>query len=202
MYRTKRPAAPNNPSPLAPCPRLGYKEGVMRHHTARLQVFLAFAALAARRAVVGLCLAVWVGLTTPAHAAEAPEAFTPFYGSLKAEEVNVRAGPGTQYPILWVYKQSGYPVQAIAAYDIWYKIRDPEGEEGWIYRRFFSQKRTVLINPGEPVTLTKGPSGQHPLLRLEQGVIAELLECEATVCRVEINNYKGWLPRARLLMAD
>lgn len=180
----------------------------MHHHTTRLPLALAQlaqrVAQATRPAAWGLSLIVllMLALAPAAHATDAPEAFTPFYGSLKAEEVNVRAGPGTQYPILWVYKQRGYPVQAIAAYDNWYKIQDPEGEEGWIYQTFFSRQRTVIISPGEPVTLTKGPSGQHALLRLEQGVIAELRQCEATVCRVELNNYKGWLPRARLLMAD
>ncbi|MEC8467343.1 MAG: SH3 domain-containing protein, partial [Pseudomonadota bacterium] len=52
------------------------------------------------------------------------------YGSIRQNEANVRSGPGTQYPILWIYKKFGYPVEILRKYQSWYQIRDIEGETG------------------------------------------------------------------------
>jgi len=152
-----------------------------------------------KHALIATCL---VALASTTSFAQENKGFEPIYGSLKADEVNVRSGPGTQYPILVVYRYRGYPVQAIAQYDTWYKIRDVEGEEGWIYRGFFSRQHTVMVSAGEPITLHKDSQGKHPLLRLEQGVIAPLDGCEGNACRIELNNYKGWVDKGRLLMVE
>ncbi|HXV73993.1 MAG TPA: hypothetical protein VD713_04625, partial [Sphingomonadales bacterium] len=33
----------------------------------------------------------------------------PRFASLAAGEANLRAGPGEQYPVQWVYRKKGYP---------------------------------------------------------------------------------------------
>ena len=38
----------------------------------------------------------------------------PRFVSVRAEPVNVRSGPGERYPVLWVLKKRGMPVQVIA----------------------------------------------------------------------------------------
>ena len=35
----------------------------------------------------------------------------PRFASLRSDEVNLRAGPGTRYPIQWVYKRRDLPVE-------------------------------------------------------------------------------------------
>ena len=37
--------------------------------------------------------------------------------------------------------------------------------------------------------------GARPVVRLEPGVIARLLECSGEWCRLEANGYRGWLKR-------
>ena len=64
--------------------------------------------------------------------------------------VNVRTGPGTRYPISWVYKREGMPVEVIEEYDIWRKIRDAEGTTGWVHKSMLDGKRSVLIKSKEP----------------------------------------------------
>jgi SH3-like domain-containing protein len=145
-----------------------------------------------------LLLVVLLGL--PAWAAD-KSAF-PRYASLKVGEVNVRAGPGSQYPILWVYKQESYPVKLLAEFENWYKIRDVEGEEGWVFRNFVSSRRTTVVSPGTPVPLYRDPGEPKPLLFLEAGVLATLGECEGAYCALRVKNYKGWAKRGRLLMVD
>ena len=67
------------------------------------------------------------------------------YASLRANEVNVRAGPGIRYPVKWKFVQRHMPVQIIAEFDTWRKIRDWEGAEGWVHRAMLSAKRSLII---------------------------------------------------------
>lgn len=132
----------------------------------------------------------------------------PWYGSLKKTEVNVRSGPGNQYPILWVYQRPWYPVQVLARYDNYYKLRDVEGEEGWVYIGMVSRKQTALVGGKLPTPLLrKAEADAQPLARLAPGVIVEMDGCEAgdaaaRFCKVVVEGHKGWLPHRVLEMID
>lgn len=145
---------------------------------------------------MSVVLALFLALT-PAWGAEPIK-----MGSLKSDEVNVRSGPGTRYPILWTYKLRGYPIHAFAEYDLWYKIRDAEGEEGWISKNFFSNIHTVLISPGPLANVYTKNDGNHVIMQLEPGVVATLDRCAISQCRVKIEKRAGWVNRDRLLMLD
>ena len=58
----------------------------------------------------------------------------PRMASLRSKLVNARSGPGSRYPIEWVYKQKNAPVEIIAEFDLWRQIRDWEGSETWVYK--------------------------------------------------------------------
>ena len=51
----------------------------------------------------------------------------PRFVSLKSDRVNVRKGPGTNYPIAWVFSRAGLPVEVIREFENWRQIRDSEG---------------------------------------------------------------------------
>ncbi len=69
----------------------------------------------------------------------------PRYVSLRAEEVNMRTGPGVRYPVDWVYKRRNLPVEIIAEFGTWRKIRDVEGAQGWIHQSMLSNRRTFSV---------------------------------------------------------
>jgi SH3-like domain-containing protein len=69
----------------------------------------------------------------------------PRFVSLKAERVNVRSGPTKDNDVNWVYTRAGLPVEIIAEYDNWRRIRDWEGGEGWVLHSLLSGRRTALI---------------------------------------------------------
>ncbi len=123
----------------------------------------------------------------------------PRAASLKKSEVNVRAGPGTRYPILWVFERKGWPVLLLTRFDNWYKIRDIEGEEGWVYLSMISSARTAVISHGEPAALYKKPDSPEKILRFENGVIVNLLTCAPTLCEVDYIGTEGWVEKNRLL---
>jgi SH3-like domain-containing protein len=123
--------------------------------------------------------------------------------SLKRNEVNVRAGPGTRYPILWVFQRQGWPVQLLAKYDNWYKIRDIEGEEGWAYTGMISEVQTAVVSAGPPVVLYKDEDEEtRPIYRLGPGVVVELAGCGEQKCEASIRGSRGWVVKNRLIRAQ
>lgn len=153
------------------------------------------------RAVVLGCL-----LATVAFADEGDVATGktfPRYATLKKGEVNVRSGPGNEYPVLWIYQRSGYPVQLLARYDNYYKIRDAEAEEGWAYVGMVSAAKGGLVGGKQPAPLyRKADTTSAMVARLAPGVVVALDACDGVFCKVETGGYKGYVEKARLLMVD
>lgn len=126
----------------------------------------------------------------------------PRIASLKNTTTNVRAGPGTQYPILWVFKHKSWPVKIISEYQYWYKIIDNEGEEGWIYNNLISNVHTVIVSEGEPEIMYRTSEMIKPIMKLSENVILKLDKCTPYMCQVVYDKRKGWVSKNRLLMTE
>jgi len=127
----------------------------------------------------------------------------PRFVSLSKQITNVRAGPGQQYPIRWVYKKQGLPVEVILEYDHWRKIRDHEGSEGWVYKTLISGKRTALIQ-GEGLVKAydrnplKKPQKAKAVMALEPLSLVDIDTCDGAMCFIEVPNISGWIERKSL----
>jgi SH3-like domain-containing protein len=122
----------------------------------------------------------------------------PRFVSLRSNTVNVRTGPGMQYPIVWVFVRDGMPVEVTAEFDTWRKIRDIDGAEGWVHQNLLSGTRTGIIQ-GEVRTLLRTPEiNGVPVLQAEPGVMGRILACNIAWCRMEIDKRRGWLPREQI----
>ena len=120
----------------------------------------------------------------------------PRYVSLRSDEVNIRTGPGVQYPVEWVFTRRSMPVEVVEQFEYWRKIRDIEGTTGWVHQSMLSGKRFVIVT-GEVRSLRRKPEPNAPeAARLEPGVIGQILECEGKFCRIEAGGIKGWLARS------
>jgi len=152
---------------------------------------------AVTRSVAGLAIGLAAALLWLAPAgAEDPPLPLPRYASLDSSEVNLRAGPGKDYPILFVYQRKGLPVEIIQEFDTWRRIRDRDGTVGWVQQSLLSGKRFgIVIN--EARTLRTDPTGgAKPVAILQPGVVARIAQCQNdNWCRVEVQGYKGWLRR-------
>jgi SH3-like domain-containing protein len=71
----------------------------------------------------------------------------PRFVSLKAGRVNVRVGPGEDYKVAWVFTKSQLPVEVIQEFDTWRRIRDSDGQMGWVFHSLLSAKRTAVVTP-------------------------------------------------------
>ena len=146
-------------------------------------------------AVVAL-LMFGAALVPAADAAE--EAPLPRFASLRSDEVNLRAGPGTQYPVEWVFLRRDLPVEIVAEYGRWRKVRDIDGSVGWVHQSLLSRRRWVMVTGVVQALYRKPAEDADTMLRAEPGVLGRLLKCWKEWCRIDIAGHVGWLMRRHL----
>ncbi len=136
---------------------------------------------------------------TPPRGPDAPPASgstLPRFVSLRSDEVNLRTGPGVRYPVDWVLQRRHMPVEVLAEFENWRKIRDWQGTEGWVHQSNLSGRRYAIMT-GDVRTIRRQPeTGAPTVARLETGVVAQLLECKDQWCRIDANGFRGWLLRS------
>ncbi len=145
-----------------------------------------------------LVIVIVMGMGFSARA-EDDVAKLPRFVSLAKDDVFVRTGPALQYPIKWVYKKRGLPVEITREYDTWRKIKDIDGDEGWVHHAMLSGYRNAIINSKDGVTLTAKPDAlAQPVVRLEKGVVVSIDKCQGAWCRLGISGFRGFAPRDSL----
>ncbi len=125
--------------------------------------------------------------------------FFPFYVfsnetflSLKKDKVNVRYGPGFEYPIKYIYKKINLPIKQIDKKENFRRIIDLKNNSGWIH---VSQlKKVNSIIPKENKILFNKPSNfSKPLAKIEKGRVLLLQNCNKNWCKVKTGSFKGWI---------
>lgn len=158
---------------------------------------------------LALC-GIGAGGFTPVSPASAQEVGAsglplPRYVSLRANRVNLRVGPGTNYAVEWMYLKPGVPMEIVQEYDNWRRVRDSEGAEGWINQSLLSGSRTAIVAPWH-----KGKTDVQINLHieaskaasirayLEPGVIGSIRTCNGDWCEMEFDGHRGWIEQAQL----
>ncbi len=144
------------------------------------------------RAVLGACT---LAAALPAGSVEEK---TPHFAALRVDLVNLRTGPGERYPIEWVYQRKGLPVEVTAEFDVWRKVRDSDGTEGWVHQRMLTAVRNAEVTGGMRTLRADPRPDAAAVARAEPGVIGHLLECRGAWCRLEVQGVKGWLERSEI----
>jgi SH3-like domain-containing protein len=122
----------------------------------------------------------------------------PRFVSLKADEVNVRKGPGWDHAVAWVFRRAGLPVEVIAESDVWRQVRDSEGATGWVIGSLLSGRRTVLVAPwqGQDKTIDlhgTAASAAQVSAKLAPGVLGDVQECDGAWCRIYMGDISGYI---------
>mgnify|MGYP001340928576 FL=1 len=112
--------------------------------------------------------------------------------SLKKDKVNVRYGPGFEYPIKYIYKKINLPIKQIDKKENFRRIIDLKNNSGWIH---VSQlKKVNSIIPKENKILFNKPSSfSKPIAKIEKGRVLLLQNCNDSWCRVKTGSFKGWI---------
>ena len=123
----------------------------------------------------------------------------PRFVSIGTDKAFVRTGPANRYPIKWVYKKEGLPVEIIQEFDIWRKIRDVDGSEGWISKALLSDRRMVVVKSQSAVDLRDRQGDEsRTIARVEPGVIAQVKACGMEWCNITSGGFSGWVERKSL----
>ncbi|HZK91473.1 MAG TPA: SH3 domain-containing protein [Stellaceae bacterium] len=152
------------------------------------------------RAVAGLGLALasgvwWEAIAAAVGGAEAP---LPHFASLHSDKVNLRAGPGDRYPVEWVYVRKDWPVEVVAQFDHWRRVRDWAGTEGWVHEKMVAGRREVIVIGGVRALRTAPDLAAALVARAEPGVVARLDECRGGWCRIVAGDVTGWVERSNI----
>jgi SH3-like domain-containing protein len=132
----------------------------------------------------------------------------PRFVILKSNKTNLRVGPGIKYQTSWTYLRKGYPMQVVAEFENWRKLRDIDGSEGWVNENLITGKRSAIITGNqfskplsyqlkekEMVLLRYPREDAPPTLKVEFGVIAEIKKCNELWCKLKIQNKMGWIKK-------
>ena len=154
----------------------------------------------ARSVLLSLLLSAGLGMAVAAPDGSAPADQRPqaHFASLRSDKVNLRTGPSADYPIEWVFVRKGLPVEILAAFDTWRKIRDSGGTVGWVHQGMLSSHRSVLVIGGIRPLRHDPRANAGVVAQLEPGVVARLSRCEPDWCEIKTHGYRGWIARDEL----
>ncbi len=113
-------------------------------------------------------------------------------------KANVRSGPGTKHEILWTAGKY-YPVDVIGQNGKWYKVRDFEGDQGWIFRSLLKKTPAVIVKASMANVRTGAGTNFRILFKAEKGVSFKLLRRQGKWFNVRhADGEVGWVHRSLL----
>ncbi|WP_066711031.1 SH3 domain-containing protein [Celeribacter ethanolicus] len=122
----------------------------------------------------------------------------PRFVSLKSDKANARRGPSLSHRIDWVFVHRGYPLEVIAEYGHWRRVRDIEGATGWLHYSLISGVRTALVTEDSIDLFSRPDPTSRLAAQAEKNVILRLLECDVSWCKVSADGQKGWALKSGL----
>ena len=119
----------------------------------------------------------------------------PRMASLKKSLTYVRTGPGKEFPIKSEINQKGHPVEIIAEFNNWRKIKTRSNLSGWIHTQLLSSFKTGLIVSN--TLLKKRPlDSSKDLAKLLPDLLINIKKCKEEWCYIEViknKSFFGWV---------
>ena len=115
-----------------------------------------------------------------------------YFLSLKNKKVNVRYGPGFDYPIKYIYKKKFLPVKVIDKKENFRRIIDHKKNSGWIH---ISQLRKAnsLIVLEDKILFKNNSKFSKPIIILKKGRLVLIKKCISNWCNIKTDKYRGWV---------
>ena len=115
-----------------------------------------------------------------------------YYLILKNNEVNVRYGPGFDYPIKYVYKKKNLPIKVIDKKENFRRIIDFKKNNGWIHVSQLKKGKSLILLEDQ-ILFSKPTRHSKPILKIAKGRLLLIKKCKKKWCRVKTQNYLGWI---------
>ena len=120
-----------------------------------------------------------------------------YFLSLKNNKVNVRYGPGFDYPIKYIYKKKYLPVKIIDKKENFRRIIDLKKNSGWIHISQLKKSKS-LITTSKKILFKKPTKYSEPLAKLEEGRLLIFKKCVKDWCNVRSDQYSGWINKSNI----
>jgi SH3-like domain-containing protein len=118
--------------------------------------------------------------------------------SVKGSTLNMREGPGTNRTVLWELKR-GYPLLITERKGNWVKVRDFEGDTGWVARSLTGKTPHHVVK-SRVANVRSGPGTQHRIVgKAEYGELLRTRQKRADWVRVDREEgVGGWIAKKLL----
>ena len=117
---------------------------------------------------------------------------TNYFLMLKNNKVNVRYGPGFDYPIKYIYNKKFLTIKVIDKKDNYRKIIDHKKNSGWIHQIMLRRLNSLIVLE-EKIVFKKNSKFSKPLAKLEKGRLVIIKKCKINWCRIKTGDYIGWI---------
>ena len=121
-----------------------------------------------------------------------------YFRTLRYKEVNLRQGPGKDYPIKIFYKKKFLPVLIQDSSDNFRKIRDHENNTGWIHVSQLTKKKSAILIDGDLIMFKSPTIYSNPIVILKEGRLVRISKCKDAWCKVISGEFKGWIKNENL----
>ena len=121
-----------------------------------------------------------------------------YFRTLRNDKVNLRQGPSFEYPIKIIYKKKFLPILIQDSFDNFRKVRDHENNTGWIHISQLSKKKAAIVISDNEIMFKNSTIFSNPVAILKEGRFVKIKKCKELWCKVETNNYKGWVKKDSL----
>lgn len=124
----------------------------------------------------------------------------PRFVTLRAGEANLRTGPGVQYPVEWVYRRKNIPLEVIAEFETWRKVRDWQGAQGWLHQSMLESKRTAVVTGLTRSLRAKMDANSPVVAEVDVDAVGRVIKCPDGTgwCKLLFNRHEGWLRRVEI----
>ena len=121
-----------------------------------------------------------------------------YFLTLRNDKVNLRQGPSFDYPIKLFYKKKFLPVLIQDEFENFRKIRDHENNTGWIHISQLSKKKAAITIKDNQLIYSKPSIYSKPTVILKKGRLCNIKKCNTKWCKIEVENFKGWIIKKSL----
>ena len=94
------------------------------------------------------------------------------------------------------------PIEILAEFEHWRRVRDVDGDVGWVYHTLLDGRRHALVKPSDgsdTAELFSGPGGTGSVVAAaEPNVVVALEACGINWCQVQAGGYTGWITKQDL----
>ena len=115
-----------------------------------------------------------------------------FFLMLKNKKVNVRYGPGFDYPVKYIYKKIQLPLKVIDKKENFRRIIDHKNNSGWIHVSQLRKGKSFIVLK-KKIIFKKPSRFSKPIAKIEKGRLLTIKKCEIQWCKIQTEEFIGWI---------